>query len=52
VHSLLVTADRYGWKPELRSFARYCVLPFVDTDPRSVLPQRREEIDRLRAGVA
>ena len=51
IHSLLVTTERYGWLPELRSFARYCVLPFVDADPRSVLPHRREEIDRVREGI-
>jgi len=48
VHSLLVTIDRYGCHPELRSFARLFVLPFVDADLRSALPHRREEIERLR----
>ena len=48
VHSLLITAERYGWHPELRRFARHFVLPFVHADPRSVLPHRREEIDQLR----
>jgi hypothetical protein len=48
VHSLLVTAERYGWHPELRQFARHFVLPFVAADPRSVLPHRRTEIDRLK----
>jgi hypothetical protein len=52
VHSLLVTAERYGWLPELRRFARHLVLPFVDADPRRTLPHRREEIDRLREAVA
>lgn len=52
VHSLLVTSARYGWHPELRSFGQHFVLPFVDADPRSALPHRREEIDRLREGVA
>ena len=47
-HSLLVTMERYGLHPELRQFARHFVLPFMEADPRSVLPHRREEIDRLR----
>jgi len=51
-HSLLLTTARYGWHPELRRFARYFVLPFIDADPRSALPHRREEIERLREGVA
>lgn len=50
-HSLLVTAARYGWHPELRSFARHFVLPFIGADPRSALPHRREEIGRLREAV-
>ena len=51
VHSLLLTAERYGWHSELRHFARHFVLPFMDADLRSVLPHRREEIDRLREAV-
>ncbi len=52
VQSLLVTAARFGWHPELRRFARHLVLPFLDADPRSVLPHRRVERDRLREAVA
>jgi hypothetical protein len=52
VHSLLVTIARYGCHPELRWFARHFVLPFIDADPRSALPYRREEIERLRDAVA
>ncbi len=52
VHSLLITTARYGWHAELREFARHYVLPFLEADLRSALPHRREEIDRLRAGVA
>jgi hypothetical protein len=52
VHSLLVTTARYGWQPELCSFARHFVLPFVEADPRSSLPHRREEIDRLLEAIA
>jgi hypothetical protein len=51
VHSLLVTTERYGWHPELREFARHVVLPFVAADPRSGLPHRREEIDRIREAL-
>jgi hypothetical protein len=52
VHSLLITAARYGWHPELIRFAQYHVLPFIDADPRGVLAHRREEIDKLREAVA
>jgi hypothetical protein len=51
-HSLLITAARYGWHPELRRFARHFILPFMDADPRSALPHRREEIDQLREAIA
>jgi hypothetical protein len=51
-HSLLVTAERYGWHPALRRFARHFVLPFLDDDPRARLPHRREEAELLRAGIA
>ena len=51
VHSLLLTASRYGWHPDLIQFGRYLVLPFVDADPRAALPHRREEIDRLRLAL-
>jgi hypothetical protein len=52
VHSLLVTAERYGWHPELQRFARHFVLPFTAADPRSVMPHRRAERERLREAVA
>jgi hypothetical protein len=52
VHSLLVTIARYGKQAELQQFARHFVLPFVDADPRSALPHRREEIDRLREAIS
>ena len=51
VHSILVTAARYGWHPELRRFARHFILPFIEADLRSALPHRREEIERLREGI-
>lgn len=51
VHSLLLTTQRYGWHPELLSFARNFVMPFVGADLRSVLPHRHDEIDRLREAV-
>ena len=51
-HSLLVTAARYGWHPELIRFARYLVLPFIDADPRAALPHRRREIETLQEAIA
>jgi hypothetical protein len=50
-HSLLVTAERYGWHPALRRFGRYSLLPFLDDDPRARLPHRRAEAEMLRAGI-
>jgi hypothetical protein len=50
-HSLLVTAQRYGWHPALRRFGRHLVLPFLDDDPRSRLPHRRAEAEQLRAAI-
>ena len=51
MHSLLITADRFGWDPALRRFGRYLIFPFLDDDPRSKLPHRRDEVDRLKAGL-
>ncbi len=51
IHSLLVTAGRYGWVDELKEYARYRVLPFVSHDPRSALAHRRAEIDQVRSAV-
>jgi hypothetical protein len=45
------TYHRFGWYRELRQFARHFVLPFMDADPRSALPHRREETERLREVV-
>jgi len=50
-HSLLVTAERYGWHPSLRRFGRHFVVPFLDNDPRAQLPHRRAEAEILRAGI-
>jgi hypothetical protein len=50
-HSLLVTAERYGWHPALRRFGRHFVVPFLDDDPRARLPHRRHEAELLRAGI-
>jgi hypothetical protein len=47
-HSLLITAERYGWHPALYKFGRHFVLPFLDDDPRARLPHRRDEAELLR----
>ncbi len=52
VQSLLVTANRFGWHPDLKRFARTHILPFLNADPRSTLPHRRAQQDQLRAAVA
>jgi hypothetical protein len=51
MQSLLITADRFGWHPDLRRFGRYFVLPFLNDDPRAALPHRRIEIERFKAGL-
>ena len=50
-HSLLITAQRFGWHRELRQFGRHFVLPFLDDDPRARLPHRRAEAGILRATI-
>ena len=52
MRSLLVTAERYGWQPDLRRFGRYLVLPFLQDDARAALPHRRIDVERFRAGLA
>lgn len=42
--STLVTAERYGWQPELLSFARDRVAPLVMNDPSCRLTDVREEM--------
>lgn len=42
--STLVTAERYGWHPELLSFARDRVAPLVMSDPSCRLTDVREEM--------
>jgi len=49
--SLLVTAQRYGWHPQLRRYGKHFILPFLDDDPRSQLPHRRAEAELLKAGI-
>jgi hypothetical protein len=50
-HSLLITAQRFGWNRELRRFGRHSVLPFLNDDPRAQLPHRRAEAKLLRAAI-
>lgn len=44
--STLVTAERYGWHPELLHFARYVVAPNVLSDPTCRLPDVEQEMKR------
>jgi hypothetical protein len=50
--SLMVTAGRYGWRPELSRFALALVEPFLELDERAGFPNRRKEIERFRAELA
>jgi hypothetical protein len=51
MHSLIITANRFGWHPALQRFARFYVLPFLQDDPRALLPHYREQQQLLRAGL-
>ena len=50
--SLLTTAGRYGWRAELAGFGRTMILPFLEMDDTSPYPNRRRDIDAIRAGIA
>ena len=50
-HSLLITMSRYGRHADLVRFARYYVLPFLDADIRRSIPDRLNEIEKLREMV-
>lgn len=52
MHSVLVTAARYGWHPSLKLIGGRIVLPALQNDPRSVLPHHKAEAEKLREGVA
>jgi hypothetical protein len=52
MHSVLVTAERYGWHPSLKLIGGKIILPVLKDDPRSVLPHHKAEAEILRAGVA
>ena len=52
MHSLLITAERYGWHPLLKQFGQHLVWPRLKDDPRCVLPHRKAEVELLRAGIA
>lgn len=45
--SLKVTAERYGWHPELIHFARRNVCSFLKLDPRHGLPYVRQEVQEF-----
>ncbi len=49
--SLLVTAERYGWRDDLLGFGQAFILPFLDLDDRAVFPNRRMTIDRFRQAI-
>jgi len=49
--SLMVTADRYGWRADLLDFGRTMILPFVERDEKARYPNRQAEIRRLREAL-
>jgi hypothetical protein len=52
MHSILVTAERYGWHSSLKLIGGKIILPALHNDPRSVLPHHKAEAEMLRVGVA
>jgi hypothetical protein len=46
--SLMVTAKRYGWRAQLRAFAKYCVAPFLALDPATRNPKRATDVEQFR----
>lgn len=45
--SMLLTADRYGWAPELRDFAMKRIAPYLATDPGWIHAHRRQPAELL-----
>lgn len=50
-NSLLVTAERYGWRDDLLGFGNAFILPFLDFDERAIFPNRRETIACFRQAI-
>jgi hypothetical protein len=47
--SLLITAQRFGWHPQLRQIADQYILPRLKEDPLIDAPDNRALVERLRA---
>ncbi len=50
-NSVLVTAERYGWRADLSAFGRALILPFLEFDERAVFSNRKAEIERFREAI-
>ncbi len=50
-NSLLVTAERYGWRDDLCDFGQAFVLPFLKLDDRAIFPNRKKTIDDLQQSI-
>ena len=51
-HSLLITADRYGWTQELIEFGEGMIAPNLIRDPRWFFPDKRPLGETFRATLA
>lgn len=49
--SLLVTAERYGWRRDLAGFGKAFIEPFLDLDDRAIFPNRQQMIERFRQTI-
>ncbi|MCJ2142953.1 glycosyltransferase family 9 protein [Methylobacterium sp. E-066] len=49
--SLLITARRYGWTPELLRFGFEQILPHIHADPSSVFPSVKTFSDKFRSAL-
>ena len=50
--SLLFTVERYGWRPELRTFAKDRIADFLPLDSGWLFPDRRHQGDEFLARLA
>lgn len=49
--SLMTTAERYGWREDLKRFGRMTILPLIEMDLKASYPGRRRDIERFSAAL-
>lgn len=50
-NSLLVTAERYGWRQDLLGFGQAFISPFLALDDRAIFPNRKRAIEHFRQTI-